>query len=623
MHNKVLLHTLKVLVPVLLLWNGLQAQSTDTLLSRLSKMPPTERLATLTNMAEKEARKDVLKAKNLWENALQLADSMRVDTTRLEILVELSSLQLQLEEFAKAQQHLQNALLLANSLQNDTLLIDIYTLQGIVLERTEKYEEALDWLRKAGQMQQKLKMGPEARARNLTNIGHVYEQQKRFRKAIETYTVAYQLCRDNGIFFGEALLSQNLANAHNEIGMYKESIAYSEQSLQIAQQHDLSRIIVAAYQNLGASRMAMQAYATATELYEKAVAEARRVNYTKALVDATLQLSLAYEKRGMLPQALQQLQTHLQLKDSVYSAEKATEIERLIASFQAQQREQSIQQLQQEKAVARLQQQRTLLGAAAIVIMLIAAIALIRSRNAEEKKALAQAAAIKELKQQEEARQLEQDKALYELAALKAQMNPHFLFNALNSIQELFITGHHTDANEYLGKFSDLTRATLEASGKSQIDLAEEVQMLTDYLDLEGLRFGEQFEYKIHNHTGYAMHEVLLPPMLVQPYVENAVKHGLLHKQGPKKLEISFSMQSNDTLLVKVADNGVGRQKSAYFARSRPGAHAGFATTATQKRLQLLNKGRETAITVAYEDVLSGSVVAGTLVSISIPIHII
>jgi two-component sensor histidine kinase len=178
-----------------------------------------------------------------------------------------------------------------------------------------------------------------------------------------------------------------------------------------------------------------------------------------------------------------------------------------------------------------------------------------------------------------------------QLAALKVQMNPHFIFNALNSIQEFILLNEKKLANQYLGKFADLMRMTLDMSNEERISLQEEIKMLDLYLQLEALRF-ENLAYQLDIDESLKTADVVLPSMLVQPYIENALKHGLLHKQGLRKLNISFQ-QKYKYLECIVEDNGIGRVKSAEMNRKK---HKSFAISATQKRLDLLNYGNKNSI---------------------------
>ena len=210
-----------------------------------------------------------------------------------------------------------------------------------------------------------------------------------------------------------------------------------------------------------------------------------------------------------------------------------------------------------------------------------------------------------------------------ELTALKSQMNPHFIFNALNSIQELYTIGDKKMANEQMGNFAQLTRKILDVSGKQKIELTEEIEILTNYLELESMRFENDFSYQLNLSEDIDEDYVQLPPMLLQPYVENAIKHGLLHKKGEKQLTVNFSLNADETfLLVEITDNGIGRAASALLNKNKRAAHTSFATSATQKRLDLLNKDKATNVAVLFDDVLDEhQQIAGTKVSIQIPLN--
>jgi LytS/YehU family sensor histidine kinase len=216
---------------------------------------------------------------------------------------------------------------------------------------------------------------------------------------------------------------------------------------------------------------------------------------------------------------------------------------------------------------------------------------------------------------------LESDVRASQLSALKVQMNPHFIFNALNSIQEFILTNEKKLANTYLGKFSDLMRITLDLSQEEYVHLNEELRALNLYLELENLRFSNEIECTVDTGNIQSPGKILIPPMLLQPFVENAIKHGLLHKKGVKKLFVSLSVEPEVKLLhCIIADNGIGRKKSGKLKKFHPQKHKSFATSATAKRLELLNTGNKQKIRVVYIDLESTTSDAlGTRVELSIP----
>jgi ligand-binding sensor domain-containing protein len=201
-----------------------------------------------------------------------------------------------------------------------------------------------------------------------------------------------------------------------------------------------------------------------------------------------------------------------------------------------------------------------------------------------------------------------------EMKALKSQMNPHFIFNALNSIKEYILLNKKEDAGKYLTKFANLMRLYLEMSEQKEVALEEEIQALHLYLQLESARFKERFNYHITVDPNLNPSVISLPPMLLQPYVENSIKHGLLHQAGERILEIKFQQRDGDTLACTISDNGVGRAATAHMKQS---GHKSFATNANQKRVDLLNINRVHKIMVTYIDLESPT---GTIVEVLIPI---
>lgn len=207
------------------------------------------------------------------------------------------------------------------------------------------------------------------------------------------------------------------------------------------------------------------------------------------------------------------------------------------------------------------------------------------------------------------------------LKAIKSQMNPHFFYNALNTLQSFILSNEKRLAIDYLSKFSNLTRTILEMTEKDFISIAEEVKTLQLYLDIEKGRFDEDFSYEIKVGKNIDQESIKIPTMLLQPYVENAVKHGLLHKQGDKKVTISFEIQNNE-LHIGIDDNGIGRQKSNELNQIKNKNHQSFATEALQNRIDLLNEYNHKNISLKIIDKHNlQNQPTGTLVEIIIPIH--
>lgn len=217
---------------------------------------------------------------------------------------------------------------------------------------------------------------------------------------------------------------------------------------------------------------------------------------------------------------------------------------------------------------------------------------------------------------------LENELRQSQMTALRSQMNPHFIFNALSSIQNFVFQNDKLSANQFLGKFADLMRKVLHHSEQKEISLDEEIETIKLYLDLETLRFSQEFSYSFSISDDIQLNRFEIPPMMIQPYVENAIKHGLLHKKENCKLDISISWEIPEKVLqVKIDDNGIGRDRATEMAKTNRYKHSSFSTKATEKRLELLNHYRTNSIKVVIIDKKNDKEQSlGTLVVINIPV---
>jgi ligand-binding sensor domain-containing protein/two-component sensor histidine kinase len=205
-----------------------------------------------------------------------------------------------------------------------------------------------------------------------------------------------------------------------------------------------------------------------------------------------------------------------------------------------------------------------------------------------------------------------------QLTALKAQMNPHFMYNTLNSIQALILKQDIKSSNLYLSKFSQLMRKVLDASGRENITLQEDIQILELYLSLEKLRFGSEFNYFIEVDPLLDPYMIQIPPLILQPFAENALKHGLLHKVGDKKLYIRYTLQRD--MVCTIEDNGIGRKRAMEIKNRQHDQHESFSSDAIRKRLDLLQSVTNRRFEIKYEDLHTASLAAGTKVIVRIPI---
>lgn len=204
------------------------------------------------------------------------------------------------------------------------------------------------------------------------------------------------------------------------------------------------------------------------------------------------------------------------------------------------------------------------------------------------------------------------------LWALRSQINPHFIFNALNSIQYLIFNAQNDEAITYLTKFSKLLRNVLESSDAKSISLQQEITQLKLYIEIEQLRFGKDFKYEIQTPhlSEVELNRLHIPSMIIQPYVENSLWHGLNHKQGKQELLIRFE-KKDGVVLCTVKDNGIGRAASMKLKENRINYHQSLGMSKTAERISLLNSsgGEDSSITIV--DLEENGEATGTQVNIT------
>ena len=296
--------------------------------------------------------------------------------------------------------------------------------------------------------------------------------------------------------------------------------------------------------------------------------------------------------------------------------------------FAAYNYEQQITLLDNEKIVQKQKSQkektnRNILIAALIIGLLLAAF-LIRNIQLKRRKDQLQHlmteanTQLDNRRKEQELAEMQQQKVELEMQALRAQMNPHFIFNSLNSINMFILENNRLQASEYLSKFSRLVRLILQNSKEAFIPLEAELEALQLYLELESLRFDNKFEYKISVADKVDATVLKVPPLIIQPYVENAIWHGLMHKKEKGHLQIDL-YQNEKFLFCKISDDGVGRKEAGELKSKSGSKHKSMGIQITENRIKMTQLNNPSAIEI-NDLVYSDGSVAGTEVLLKIAV---
>ena len=208
---------------------------------------------------------------------------------------------------------------------------------------------------------------------------------------------------------------------------------------------------------------------------------------------------------------------------------------------------------------------------------------------------------IQKLESEKTKKELEHQATELEMQALRAQMNPHFIFNCLSSINRFILKNKTEEASDYLTKFSRLIRMVLNNSKCAFISLEDELETLRLYLEMERLRFKNSFDYSFSYKNAVDVGNIFIPPLLLQPFAENAIWHGLMHKQEKGFLNFDFRAEENFLMCI-ITDNGVGREQAEFLKSKSAENQKSMGLKITSERLSLLNSNSNEQTFFTIED---------------------
>ncbi len=550
--------------------------------------------------------------------------------------------------YSDSAEHLLSGLSLKD---NPLLSIEYNLVQGLLNRNNRKYDialtnfyEALAAIRQQGVD----RMLPFLYA----EIAHILTQNNDLENTKKYYLYAFNEAAKNKDFKLQVNICYRLCRIYNGgiIVNLDSSIHYGELGMRIAKETEYERGYADMINIVAAPIIRQGQYRRGLELSKEAMRFADTYNFTlQTKYYLILNQGFAYERLGIYDSAWQMMQEgrnlrpmgidHHRLKylihkarkenydallalevykfksDSVIQTRHETKLSSLQARLEAGVKEEEIESLTDKAALQALQiaQQRYFLFVIGLIALFTVGGVFILYRQRQ----LKQAQAITKMELEETRKRLEIEKQYRasELKAIRSQMNPHFIFNALNSIQDLVLKGNIENSYSYITMFSNLVRQTLTYSENEFIEFEQEIKLLELYLSLEKLRFKKDFHFEIVTND---IDDIMLPPFLIQPFLENSLVHGLLHKEGEKKLKITFEL--NENLICTIEDNGVGRERAKAIQERQRKTHDSFSTKAIQKRFEILSNVFNGNFGYTYQDVYENEQAAGTRIVLVIPV---
>jgi tetratricopeptide (TPR) repeat protein len=494
-------------------------------------------------------------------------------------------------------------------------LAELYTL-------TENYAVALSYYRKAGEIENfNAKQYPADANSGMEfymELAELYSQMNRFDSAWTIYINHKPLSESQrGIYLlstGECYFQQ---------GDFKQALENYRQALDILVRQNRVYDVMRALLDVAKVYAVLDNHRAALSYGQQGLQIALRTRVNRYVRDGYLILSDAYGGLNLQDSSNFYFRKYVLVKDAVLNDQTK-------GKFAAYTYEQQISLMSKEKQIQdiRLQKQtlmKNILAVAIIGLLLFAFIfsrnILLTRRNEARKRQLAEnELQIQKLETEKSKAEMLHQKSELEMKALRAQMNPHFIFNCLNAINRFIIRNDAEKAADYLTKFAKLIRIVLEKSGQPYIPLGEDLYCLQLYMDLEAIRFEKPFVYEIHCQ-GIDKSTVLVPSLLMQPFVENAIWHGL-HPIQDRQGRITIHLNvEKDLLHCTICDNGVGRKKSNILKENGLGTRKSLGIELTRQRLQLSDPLKQDNAMVIFEDLKDGTGKnTGTCVQINIPV---
>ncbi len=470
-------------------------------------------------------------------------------------------------------------------------VIGVLTNIGLIYLEQQEYTKALKSFKT-------LLHNPENKSKYTTEfyIGNVYGEQKKLDSSIYYYKKSLVGAEQNKRPIFMANILTNLGLIQTNAGFLEDGLLNTQESLDLIEANNIGGLRVTAYTNAAEVYLQNNNIEKAEYYASNSIKLSESLNSLSTKNSALATLANVYAKKGDYKNALTNYKEHIVLRDSLINADRKLEISRKEIQFKAD----------KDKAIAQVEIERqksiknaSIIGGAGLVLAAIIGFILYRRKQD----------AVSKSKEAEFNAKVSDT----ELKALRSQMNPHFIFNSLNSIGDYILKNDTQSASDYLSKFAKLMRLTLENSEKKEIILREDISLLRTYIDIERKRFNNSFDYIIKVDDNLDEDNILVPPMILQPFIENSIIHGLALKENSGVLTISFKAE-NDMLICSVDDNGIGRKSSTANKANTENKSMGMAIT--KSRIEIINKLKNTNGNVEIIDKTEG-----TRIDVSLPMQ--
>ncbi|WP_075340491.1 tetratricopeptide repeat-containing sensor histidine kinase [Tenacibaculum agarivorans] len=540
------------------------------------------------------------------KKALDLAESLDNINIRVHTLNLLGTCYRRQDDVKNALNLHQSALSLSKRVKSESIVskrntsVSINSIGNIYLT-LQQYDLALDQFEKslliAKELQNKLGL-----AINYQNIGFSQENLGYYDKAIQNYNKSLEINKEINSDKGKIICYNSLSSIYIKKREYDMALQLMEEIYPLAISHENNFYTARTLTNLGTAYLKNENFDKAEKYLKEASDLSQKHGFKKTLIQSNYTLAELYEVKEKPKLAFDYYKKAVDIERNTIGEKNISYVNNLISKYNLDNKNKEISYLESKTKIESLLYSRNrnilIITLVTIALSSIALYSVYRQRLINNDRKI----------------------LLLEQQALQTQMNPHFIFNALNSIKLYVINNDQKQAVYYLNKFSKLIRNILEVSKVKEVSLKEELSTMELYMTIENIRFSNEINYSVDINTDLNTDTIKVPPLVLQPFLENAIWHGLSSKEGEKKITLTADRLSNDLVAVNITDNGIGREAANKIKKSKSLKRKSVGIDLTIERLKTFAEDYDEEFKLTYHDLKNddGSP-AGTKVSIEFP----
>lgn len=481
------------------------------------------------------------------------------------------------------------------SKNNKLFEASVYSNIGNLYADLAEYDKALESYEKFLDIS-KLEKSPKDELIATFSVATVYTEQGKYKYAINKFLRAYDLAEANNLDFYIPTICNNLSKTYSYLSDNEKAIKYLNIGIEKAEKQNDIFTLALLKRNLAEQYFNKDDLIEAETLLQESISLSQSYKTLEREAQSLRLLYQIYEKQDKFKEALETHKTYISLRDSIINEDtKAEFIERNLTFESQKQKTLADEEIKRQKLI----KNGSILGGSLLVVSAIFGLIVYkRKRDAISKKQKAEFSAVV---------------ANTELKALRAQMNPHFIFNSLNSINDYISKNEANSASKYLTKFAKIMRQTLENSNQKEITLQDDLQLIELYMQIESMRLDNKFSYSIEVDEAIDVENTLVPPLILQPFIENSIWHGISKKEDKGHIKIQIK-KDNDMIVCIVDDDGVGLKEDKGNSE-----RISLGQSITKDRIDIINKVKKTNGTVVIKNKPEGK---GVNVEVKLPLEI-